>query len=164
MDALTQRLNELIIRYEKELLRLCCVILQDATLAQDAVQETFLKAYRSLPRFRGSCSEKTWLIRIAINTCRDMRTSAWQRHTDRRVSVDRLPHPIVPANETRLALMDALLALPRKEREAVLLHHYHGLTQKETAQALGITQPAVALRLKHAYAHLRQELEGAELK
>ena len=160
MDMMVQRLCGMIHRYEKELLRLCCVMLQDAALAQDAVQETFFKAYRGLSRFKGDCSEKTWLIRIAINTCRDMQRSAWHRHTDRHVIFSDLITPVAPVDEAHIALMDALLSLPRKEREAVLLHHYHGLTQKETAQALGITQPAVALRLKHAYAHLRHALEG----
>lgn len=161
MDA-TQRLNELILRYEKDLLRFCCMYLQDAVLAQDAVQETFLKAYRSLHRFRGDCSEKTWLLRIAVNTCKDMRRSAWHLHTDRRVLIENLPPPSAPPDGDHLALTDALLRLPPKEREAVLLHHYHGLTQAETARALRITQPAVALRLKKAYTLLRRSLEGDE--
>lgn len=55
--------------YEKDLLRLCCVYLKDVSLAEDAVQETFLKAYSHLPSFRGNSSPKTWLVRIAINVC-----------------------------------------------------------------------------------------------
>ena len=156
------QLNNLILLYEKELLRYCCVILKDANLAQDAVQETFLKAYRGLRRFRGEGSEKAWLWRIAVNICRDMHKSAWQQHTDRRVVIENLPLPVSPPDETHIALTDALLALPQKEREAILLHHYHGLTQKETARALGVTQPAVTLRLKKAYALLRYSLEGDE--
>ena len=162
MNSSGEQLNRLIILHEKELLRYCCVILQDANLAQDAVQETFLRAYRSLHRFRGDCSEKTWLLRIAVNICRDMCKSAWHRHTDRRVMIENLPLPVSPPDEMHIALIDALLLLPQKEREAVLLHHYHGLTQKETARALGVTQPAVTLRLKKAYALLRQTLEGDE--
>ena len=53
--------------YEKDLLRLCCVYLKDVALAEDAVQETFLKAYSHLPSFRGNSSPKTWLVRIAIS-------------------------------------------------------------------------------------------------
>ena len=51
----------------------CFACLNDEALAEDAVQETFLKAYRALDRFRGDAEEKTWLLRIAINTCRDLR-------------------------------------------------------------------------------------------
>ena len=157
MDA-TQRLNELILRYEKDLLRFCCMYLQDAVLAQDAVQETFLKAYRSLHRFRGDCSEKTWLLRIAVNTCKDMRRSAWHLHTDRRVLIENLPPPSAPPDGDHLALTDALLRLPPKEREVVLLHCDQGLTVRETAKALGITAPAVINRLKKARAALASAL------
>ena len=67
-----QRLVRLVEHYQTDLLRLCYIQLHDTALAEDAVQETFIKAYRSFPSFRGDCSEKTWLMRIAVNTCRDM--------------------------------------------------------------------------------------------
>ena len=63
-------------RWEKSLLRMCYAYLGDMALSEDAVQETFLKAYRALDSFRGEAAEKTWLMRIAINTCKDMRRSA----------------------------------------------------------------------------------------
>ena len=56
---------------------MCCVYLRDASMAEDAVQETFLKAYRALDSFKGDSSEKTWLYSIAMNVCRDMRRLAW---------------------------------------------------------------------------------------
>ena len=59
-------------KYQLSLLRLCFAYLHDRTLAEDAVQETFLKAYRSISGFRNKSSEKTWLSHIAINCCRDM--------------------------------------------------------------------------------------------
>lgn len=61
----TEVLSEWIRTYEKDLLRLCCMYLRDVTLAEDAVQETFLKAYRHLPSFHGDSSPKTWLVRTA---------------------------------------------------------------------------------------------------
>ena len=66
-------------RWEQSLLRTCFAYLGDLSLAEDAVQETFLKAWKNLDRFRGEASEKTWLLRIAINTCKDVRRSAWFR-------------------------------------------------------------------------------------
>ena len=63
-----ERLNHMVLTYEKDLLRLCCVYLRDIELARDAVQETFLKAYRRMDQFEGKASEKTWLMRIVINT------------------------------------------------------------------------------------------------
>ena len=65
-------LISLVDQYQSSLLRLCFIYLHDKALAEDAVQETFLKAHRSLSSFRGDSSEKTWLTRIAMNTCRDM--------------------------------------------------------------------------------------------
>ena len=66
-------LERLVLQYQQPLLRTCFLYLRDRTLAEDAVQETFLKAYRSLASFRGECSEKTWLMKIAMNTCCDLR-------------------------------------------------------------------------------------------
>ena len=65
-------LERLMAQYGTALLRMCCLYLRDYSLAEDAVQETFLKAYARLDTFRGDCSEQTWLMKIAINTCRDM--------------------------------------------------------------------------------------------
>ena len=58
-------------QYEAPLLRLCCALLGDAALAEDAVQDTFVRAWRALPHFRGDSSEKTWLTHIAVNVCRE---------------------------------------------------------------------------------------------
>ena len=63
-----QTFTQLVESYQPMLIKMCYVYLRDAEQARDAVQETFLKAYRSITAFRGECSEKTWLTRIAINT------------------------------------------------------------------------------------------------
>ena len=89
-------LTGLVERHRTALVRMCCLCLGDASLAEDAAQETFLKAYRALDSFRGECDEKTWLMRIAINTCRDMRRSRWTRHVDRRVTPEMLPEASAP--------------------------------------------------------------------
>ena len=65
-DPRAQRLVDMVDRYQAQLLRLCYLILRDTMLSEDAVQETFLKAYRAMGRFRGDCQEKTWLMRIAF--------------------------------------------------------------------------------------------------
>ena len=89
-------LTKLIDQYQAVLLQMCFMYLHDRTMAEDAVQETFLRAFRYYESFRHECSEKTWLMRIAINTCKDIRRGAWFRHTDRSVSLDKLPEPAVP--------------------------------------------------------------------
>ena len=155
-----ERLNHMVLTYEKELLRLCTVYLRDISLAQDAVQETFLKAYRRMNRFEGRASEKTWLMSIAINTCKDMKRSSWLRHVDASVSLEDLPLPVNPPSVEHIALTTAIMGLPRKYMEVVLLHCDQGMTVRETAAALGITPPAVTNRLKKARMALKTALEG----
>ncbi|MBR1586384.1 MAG: sigma-70 family RNA polymerase sigma factor [Clostridia bacterium] len=115
--------NRLVSAYQPKILRMCAMYLRDDAAAEDAVQETFLKAYRALPRFRGECSEKTWLMRIAVNTCRDMTRSAWFRHTDRRVTPEDLTLAAESAaSDEKEALAQAILLLPRKYKDALLLY------------------------------------------
>lgn len=148
-------------QYEESLLRMCFACLDDAALAEDAVQETFLKAYRALNRFRGDAEEKTWLLRIAINTCRDLRRSAWFRHVDRKVTLDGLGEPASAQewSEWDDTLTRAVIGLKPKYREAVLLCCYQGLTGQEAASVLKISRSAVMNRLRQAKAILRKELE-----
>lgn len=148
--------------YEKEVLKVCCIYLQDLSLAEDAAQETFFKAFRAMDRFRGESSEKTWLMRIAINTCKDIRRGAWFRHTDRSVSLDKLPEPAVPPQADSILITLEVMRLPVREREAVLLRYYQNMTLAEVAQVLGISATAVAKRLKKAHEHLDPVLKGGE--
>jgi len=154
-----QRISRMMNDWQLPLLRTCCLLLGDADQARDAVQETFLKAWQGLPGFRGECSEKTWLTRIAVNVCRDMRRGSWYRLIDRRVDPDRLPEPVCEAWEKDRELLAEVLALPRRQREAILLYYYHGMTVTEVAEALRISQPSVTRRIKSAKAKLKKLLE-----
>ncbi|NLX83278.1 MAG: hypothetical protein GXZ04_05630 [Clostridiales bacterium] len=94
------------------ILKLCFVYLHDLHLAEDAMQETFLKAWRAYARFRGDSSPLTWLSRIAINVCKDLHKSAWQRHVNLALSLDSLPEPSTPAFEADDTLITSVMALP----------------------------------------------------
>lgn len=159
-NNLEKRLIFLMEKYEKDLLRMCCVYLRDISLAQDAVQETFLKAYKHLDDFRGDCNEKTWLMRIAVNTCKDIRRNAWFRFVDHRVSLEKLPEPSVPSSNASVELTLEVMRLPRKLMEVVLLYYYQGMKTSEIAQALGISRPAVSQRMKKARGLLHDALKG----
>ena len=154
-------LISLVDQYQSSLLRLCFIYLHDKALAEDAVQETFLKAYKSLSSFRGDSSTKTWLTRIAINTCRDMRRAGWFRFMDRRVTPEDVPPvPVHPfENSDADALAQAIVKLPVKQKEVILLYYYHDMTMKEIADTLGINVSSVSGRLKHAHTKLRNLLE-----
>ena len=76
-DSKEVRIERMVTLYQLPLLHLCILYLHDEEQAKDAVQETFIKAYRNLDSFRAEASEKTWLTRIAINTCKNMYRSGW---------------------------------------------------------------------------------------
>lgn len=154
-----QWLTALMDQYEKTIYRLCCAYLQDASLAQDAAQETFVKAYRHKEGFRGSSSEKTWLMRIAINTCKDMRRQSWFRFVDRSVTPEDLPEPASPMTTEQAELWQQVTALPRKYKEVVLLYYDQGMTMSEVAESLGIPRRTVSDRLKRAREALRMAME-----
>ena len=156
----THWLNAMVEQHEQSLLRMCYLYLHDLQLAEDAVQETFVKAYQRYESFRGDSSEKTWLVRIAINTCKDMRKAAWYRYVDRRIPVDQLPAAHAPCKEEDTLLTIEVMRLPRKLLEVVLLYHYQGMTMAEIASLLSLTTPSVSARLKRAHAKLRKVLEG----
>ena len=137
---------------------LAMAMLRNEDDARDAVQETFVKAYRALPSFRGECGEKTWLMRIAMNVCHDMRRGSWFRIIDRRVSPEDLPEPAFSPREEESEMMSAILSLPEKSREVILLYYYHNMTLQEIADTFGISQPAVSKRLKTAQERLKTML------
>ena len=157
-----ERLNQMVIAYEKDLLRLCCMYLKDIDLAKDAVQETFLKAYRRMDRFEGKSSEKTWLMRIAVNVCHSMRRTGWVRFIDRCITLDKLPEPVMHADYGLSELMIDIMQLPRKLIDVVLLHDYQGFTTREIGEMLGIPYQTVISRLKTAHTKLRIALTDSE--
>lgn len=156
-------LERLVLQYQQPLLRTCFLYLRDRALAEDAVQETFLKAYRSLASFRGECSEKTWLMKIAINTCCDLRRAHRLRRIDPCRIPDLLPQTAEPFTQAEEALVTQVMRLPRKLREVILLYYYQDMTVTEIAVSLGISQSSVSGRLKRAREKLRALLEGRDL-
>ena len=160
-DRAEERINRLIRDYERDLLRLCCVWLKDVTMAEDAVQETFIKAYRGLNSFRGESGERTWLYRIAINVCKDMRRSGWFRFVSREVDLDTLQ---IPSGEEQpfSGLAEEIMRLPRKYREVILLYYYEDMTLAEIAKATGVSVMTVKRRIDKARGLLKSLLEGGD--
>lgn len=151
--------THLVEQHQKMLLHISYMYLKDRTLAEDAVQETFIKAYKSLPQFRGECSEKTWLTRILINTCRDMNKSSWFLHINRALQPEDLPEKAVPEEDGEQSrLSEVLWHLPRKYREILVLYYYQNLTMPEIGQVLHISVSTVSRRIKTACGCLEQAL------
>ena len=158
------KFEELVDKYQKPVLHICYLYLCDKSLAEDAVQDTFLKVYKNLETFRHESSEKTWIMKIAMHTCYDMNHSGWFRFMNRRVTPDMLPEPAAsPQAESGGELADAVVRLPRKLREVILLYYYQGMTVNEIAEALGISHSSVSCRMKRGREKLKELLEGSEL-
>lgn len=126
------------------------------------MQDTFVKAWYCMEQFEGrnGSNEKTWLMRIAINICRDYRRSKWFRHVDMSKAIEEIPlHMNTPLPEDRILLMD-ILQLPEKYKKVILLYYYQGLTLQEVAQVLGTTYSSVQRQLRKAQGLLKQTLTG----
>ncbi len=154
--------ERLVNQHQTALLRYCYLYLRDQEQARDAVQETFFKAYRGYAAYRGDCSEKTWLTGIALNVVRDMKRRAWFRFVDRRITLDQLPEPAAPFEEKDDSLLQAILRLPSREREALTLYYYQDLTMAEVSQTLNVPLSTVGSRLKRARKRMKTMLEGGD--
>lgn len=141
--------------FGRELLRTCFAYLEDEALAEDALQETFLRAWRAWDRFEGQCSEKTWLTGIAMNVCRSM------LRKKRPIFLADLPECADTAPEpSDGTVLRAIHGLKPKYREVVLLYYYQELSQREIAQALHLSVPNVSARLCRGREMLRKALKG----
>ena len=152
-------IERLMEQYGSSLLRMCALYLKDADLAQDAVQETFIRAYRHIEDYRGESSERTWLTAIAINVSRDMLRTAWLRHQSRSTDIDTLPEKPAEFEFPDNTVLTEVMHLPAKYREVVLLRYYEGLKLKEVASALGLSDGRVRSRLNKANELLRDRLK-----
>ena len=156
----TERLEHLMQTYGTDIKRFCTLQLRDATLAEDAAQEVFFKAWKALGTFRGESSEKTWLICIALNTCRDYQRTGWFRFMDRRVTPDNLEEQSVEFSFRDGTVASAIAALPPKLKAVILLRYYEGMTLQESADALNVSLATVKRRMKKANQILHRNLKG----
>ena len=161
-DSKEERIEHMVTLYQLPLLRMCIMYLHDEELAKDAVQETFINAYRNLDKFRAEASEKTWLTRIAINCCKNVYRTGWFKHVDRSVTLDKLSERQAPADKEDDEITEEIMNLPIKLREVALLCWLQGMTYDEAADALGISRQAVGSRLNRARRKLRFALEGSD--
>ena len=171
-DGDTGAFDELVRRYTSIVYRILYKILRHEEDTQDALQDTFVSAYRALPRFRQDARFSTWIYRIATN-------AALMKARARRTNLVSLDHPTedpeaqtawdlpdwsatpdeeIMTGETRSIMEEAIQALPPEQRAAFVLHDIQDLSSAETAQAMGITVSAVNSRLHRARVFLRDRI------
>ena len=163
--------NQLISRWERPIYALAYRVIGRDEDARDVCQETFLRAFRALPGFRGQAKFSSWIYRIALNLCRD-----WIRR-QRRAPVSQIPEDMDVGelaaehgpNETVEDLVirrqmtglveSAMSTLPEEQRTAIILKEYHGMTFQEIAELQGCPLSTVKTRLYQGLSVLRKRLE-----
>lgn len=131
--------------------------------AEDAIQEAFLKVHRGIGKFRGQSAFSTWVYRILVNACYDMRRRGMRRLEDPAPVLgpdEELPHPPAPMvnHPLRLALEQCVGQLSDAYRAVFLLYEVEGFQHSEIAQMLGISEGASKNRLFEAKRELRKML------
>jgi RNA polymerase sigma-70 factor, ECF subfamily len=138
-------LEELLALHKRRLLALCHGMLGHPDDVEDAVQETFLRALRALPSFRGDASFRTWLFRIAVNVCLKWRAGRPRAET---WDDEQRPPPGSPVSPETLALRrlrmrEALGSLRPRQRAVLLLRELEGWSVGEIAQTLGCSKKRI---------------------
>jgi RNA polymerase sigma-70 factor (ECF subfamily) len=150
--------DQLVARYQRRLLRLVLRLLRDPAEAEDVVQETFLKAYRALPRFRGEAAFYTWLYRIALNGARNAILRRRQRSAPAPLPSRApaaapeigTPESMLLSKQVMLAVDAAMEALPLELRTAIVLREIEGLSYEEIGQIMECPLGTVRSRIFRA--------------
>jgi len=158
-------------RYERAVYRYAYHMLGDPDDADDVKQDAFVKAYRTLPGFRGDCSLLTWLLKVTGNLCRDRHKTRLRRGEVALLPEiqGNLPDPgsrgIDPAHllerkDLHATLYRVLAGLPATQRELIVLRDIQGLSYLEIADVLGCSVASVKLRLFRARRGFKDRIES----
>lgn len=153
---------ELMRAFERRIHAVCYRLLDDARDVDEAVQDTFVQAWRNLERFRGDSSPYTWLYRIAVNEALMRRRRKTLPTSELQETVVSDGHDPFAAADARAFLIERLRALPIEYRAAVVLRDVEGLSNEEVAAALEISLAAAKSRIHRGRMQLRGELEQWE--
>lgn len=164
----------LIERYQQLVFRTAFGFLHDTDKAADLSQDVFIQAFMALSRFKGDSAFSTWLYRITVNACLNKtRKSSIQKFvrlfeitsgSDPKLFLSAIdpanPEETMIRNENIEMVRKALDSLPEKQRIAIVLDKYDGLSQKEIAEIMKTTEGAVESLLQRAKMNLRKKLSG----
>ncbi|MEW6002223.1 MAG: RNA polymerase sigma factor [Nitrospirota bacterium] len=163
-----EALEELVLKYQKQVYGLIYRMTNDIEEAKDLTQKTFLNVIKGIKDFRRESSFKTWLYRIAINVGLNHRKS---RHEE--VELEELLKGDQPGalsriieKERRIYIRKSLAEIPERQRLALLLRVYEGLSLSETAQVMGCSEGAVKANYHNAVKRLKEilKVKGYETK
>ena len=152
-------------RHRRAIYQVCYRFVGNHEDASDLVQETFIRAWRGLPSFKGQAALSTWLYRIAVNQCLN-RVSVRRPETEP-IEADRFVDPKAEEPGSRLlrdeqaaAVRRAIATLPDRQRATLILRTYHDLSHQQIADILGSSVGAVKANFFHALANLKKRLRS----
>ncbi|MCU0932902.1 MAG: RNA polymerase sigma factor RpoE [Thiobacillaceae bacterium] len=160
-----QAFGLLVEKYQRKLLRLLSRMVRDPDEVEDIAQETFIKAYRALPQFRGDAAFYTWLYRIGVNTAKNYLSSRHRTmptlseqaldeddEPDERLVVKDIgtPESELLSKQMVIAVNEAVDALPEELRQAITLREMEGMSYEEIAEAMDCPIGTVRSRIFRA--------------
>lgn len=157
-----ERLIEL---YGEDVLRTSYMYLKDKQRAEDAFQEVFLKIYRKYDSFKGNSSEKTWIISITINVCKDFLRSSWLKrvfltdNVSQEREADNVDSRAIRQVENEI-LFKEVISLKPSLKDVVILYYYQEFSTKEISKILGMAEGTVRSKLHRAREILKDKVDG----
>lgn len=166
-----KELERLMNCYGNDILRTAYIYLKDIHLAEDVFQDVFIKVYKNFHKFNGKSSEKTWILTITMNTCRDLLRNSWIKKVLR---FDDTEYGVFNSTENSNDLEDMVIKnieyqdilkkvmdLPKKYKEVILLYYYQELSTCEISKILKIPEGTVRSRLYRARGILKYNIGGS---
>ena len=156
--------EELYEKYANDVLRVSYFYLGDRQRAEDVCQDVFVRLLTNAPELQEG-REKAWLLKVALNRCRDLWRGAWLK----RVVLGSPTFELIPApddherREDEEAMMTAIHQLPASFRETIMLYYYQGFGITEIAQMLDLPEGTISSRLSRARKKLEEILKESEV-
>ena len=157
--------EELYERYATDVLRVCYFYLGDRQKAEDVCQDVFVRLITTSPQLQEG-REKAWLLKVALNRCRDLWRGAWLK----RVVLGSPAFELVPAPDEidsladRQEVMQAINQLPAAFKEVILLHYYQGYGISEIAEMMELPEGTISSRLSRGRKKLESILKGGDAR
>ena len=157
--------ERLIEDYGQDVLKIAYLYVKDQQLAEDIFQEVFYKVMKNYHKFEHLSSEKTWLIRITINTCKDLLRTSWLRRvttfgTLEEQNQTQYEQPFdMTQSESNNELYEMIMKLPQRYKEVILLFYYEDFSYDKMAKILNIPKGTVQSRLARGREKLKKMME-----
>lgn len=152
-----QEVNRAVDKYADTVKRICILHLKNTSDAEDIFQEVFLKYALCDTAFENQNHEKAWIIRVTVNACKDLIKSFFRSRT---VSIDELISLPAGEKEDLSYVLEAVLGLPEKYKDAIYLHYYEGYSAAEIGKIIGKKENTVYSLLSRGRLMLKDKLGG----